>query len=239
MARLPGVRAAEIHVPSVTVDRHVLCQGSASSPSSTFAWKRHMRSERGKVRGSESKHPRGSDGDHRVRAGPGGSGAKCAGWPGSLPRLPAPCRDPTPPECRGSYRLGLGAGPLAPNHRAWEGRAPRGKQEAAWGAQQPKTWCPGGRGSGPSQHVPTSRATKTQGFQTPQAQGGHCSQGPARQAGLLLPALLHEHVMGPRHVTGAGHVTGPGHVMGPRHRGRQSPREGACAWGGPGAVLGT
>ena len=32
MARLPGVRAAEIHVPSVTADRDLLCQGSARQP---------------------------------------------------------------------------------------------------------------------------------------------------------------------------------------------------------------
>lgn len=165
-----------------------LTRAAPGSPSGTFAWKHHVRSERGKSEEVSQTIPRvamETRGREQVQAGGGPSmwaGQALSPWP------PARCGDPTPLECRGSCRSGPGAGPLAPNLRAREGPAPQGQQRA-WpgGARQPpKTWCPGGRSSGPSQHVPTSRSRQNPRI----SQGIHCPQGPARQAGRPTASSL-------------------------------------------------
>lgn len=211
-----------------------LTRAAPGSPSGTFAWKRHVRSKRGKSEEVSQTIPRAAmetRGREQVQVGAGPST-----WAGQAlsPGPPARCGDPTPPECRGGCRPGPGAGPLAPNLRAREGPAPQGQQRAWPGGpdSRQRPGVPVAVAPGPHNTCPHPEAAKTQGFQTPQ--GIHCPQGPAGQAGLLLPALLHEHVTGPGHVTGArhvtvfGHITGPGHVMGPRHRQAEPRGGGEC-----------
>lgn len=93
-ARLPGVRAAEIHVPSEPTDRHLPDQGSTQQPKWHVCMETPREEREGKVRGSESNHPQGSNGNQRARTGPGGSGAKRTGWLGSLSLAACPLWGP-------------------------------------------------------------------------------------------------------------------------------------------------
>lgn len=93
-ARLPGVRAAEIHVPSEPTDGHLPHQGSTQQPKWHVCMETPREEREGKVRGSESNHPQGSNGNQRARTGPGGSGAKRAGWLGSLSLAACPLWGP-------------------------------------------------------------------------------------------------------------------------------------------------